>query len=83
MVIDHVHMIVVVPPVFDLPRLVQGLKGASARIANRDGHSSPRPLRWAGGYDARSVGVSRLAAAVRYVERQSARHPERAIGLVE
>lgn len=83
MVTDHVHMIVEVPPVFDIPRLVQGLKGASARIANRDGHASPRPLQWAAGYDVRSVGVRQLAAALRYVERQGERHPERALGLAK
>ena len=72
MVTDHVHMVVELPPVYDLPRLVQGLKGASARIANRDGHADPRPLQWTAGYDARSVGVSGLAAAIRYVEGQEA-----------
>src|SRR5205085_11542678 len=36
---DHVHLLLALPPVYDAPRLVQGLKGASARIANRDGHS--------------------------------------------
>src|SRR5436190_13385222 len=36
---DHVHLLLELPPQYDAPRLVQGLKGASARIANRDGHS--------------------------------------------
>jgi len=79
MVSDHVHMILEFPPIFDLPRLTQGLKGASARVANRDGHSGKRPIRWAPGYDARTVGVGQLAAAVRYVEEQPGRHPDRAI----
>jgi len=80
MVSEHVHMIVALPPVYDLPRLVQGLKGASARLANRDGHAVRRPLQWTPGYDARSVGPGQLAAAVRYVEEQALRHPDRAIG---
>src|SRR5437016_1311943 len=45
---DHVHLLLELPPVYDAPRLVQGLKGASARIANRDGHTGrepPRPQR--------------------------------------
>ena len=79
MVSDHVHMIVELPPVYDLPRLVQGLKAASARLANRDGHTGPRPLQWTAGYDARSVGMRELSMAVRYVEGQSARHPSLAI----
>ena len=28
---DHVHLLLELPPVYDTPRLVQGLKGASAR----------------------------------------------------
>ena len=79
MVSDHVHMIVELPPVYDLPKLVQGLKGASARLANRDGHAGSRPLQWTAGYDARSVGTGQLATAVRYVEDQAGRHPDRAI----
>ncbi len=79
MVNDHVHMIVELPPTYDLPKLLQGLKGASARIANRDGHADRRPLQWTPGYDARSVSVGQLAAAIRYVEGQASRHPDRAI----
>src|SRR4029077_285999 len=79
MVNDHVHMIVEAQPVFDLPALMQGLKGASARVANRDGHAATRPLQWRAGYDARTVGVSQLRAAIRYVETQASHHPDRAI----
>ena len=79
MVSDHVHLIVELPPAYDLPKLLQGLKGASARIANRDGHAGRRPLQWTPGYDARSVSVGQLAAAIRYVESQASRHPDRAI----
>src|SRR5881296_3826002 len=35
-VADHVHVVLQLPPVTN-PRLIQGLKGASARLANRDG----------------------------------------------
>jgi putative transposase len=79
MVSDHVHLVVEVEPVFDLPALMQGLKGASARIANRDGHAEPRPLQWSAGYDARTVGISQLPSVIRYVETQSSHHRDRAI----
>lgn len=79
MVNDHVHMVIEVQPVFDLPSLMQGLKGASARIANRDGHAQRRPLQWAPGYDARTVGVTQLRSVVRYVESQASHHADRAI----
>ncbi len=64
------------PPVTNIPRLIQGLKGASARLANRDGLMPRAPLRWAEGYDLRSVGVRQLGTVLAYVENQAARHPE-------
>ncbi len=75
---DHVHLVLQLPAAFDVPRLVQGLKGASARIANRDGIVGHEPLRWAQGYDLRSLGIKQVWAAVQYVREQSLRHPERA-----
>ena len=77
---NHVHAIMQLPPVIDIPRLVQGLKGASARIANRDGLMPRARLRWADGYDLRSVGVRQLPNALQYVRTQAEHHPDLAIG---
>src|SRR5438034_1377594 len=44
---NHVHLVLELPARVDIPRLVQGLKGASARIANRDGIMLRARLRWA------------------------------------
>ncbi len=45
---NHVHLLLELPAAFDVPRLVQGLKGASARLANREGrlsaHGSIQPV---------------------------------------
>lgn len=76
---NHVHVIVELSPRPDVPRLVQGLKGASARIANRDGYMPRARLQWAPGYDLRSLGVRDLQRAITYVREQSRRHPELAI----
>ena len=76
---NHVHLVIELPVRFDAPRLVQGLKGASARIANRDGVMPRAKLRWANGYDLRSLGVRDLRAAIQYVHTQSERHPELAV----
>jgi REP element-mobilizing transposase RayT len=76
---NHLHLVVELPPRVDIPRLVQGLKGASARIANRDGLMPRARLRWANGYDLRSLSVRDLKRAIRYVRRQSDRHPELAL----
>ena len=78
-VTDHVHIVLELGSTLNIPRLVQGLKGASARIANRDGLSERAPLRWAEGYDLRSVSVHQLQSVIEYVRGQSARHPDRAI----
>jgi len=77
---NHVHLVIELPGHVDIPRLVQGLKGASARIANRDGVMPRAPLRWATGYDLRSLSVRDLKGAIRYVRAQSQRHPELALG---
>ena len=71
---DHVHLLVELPPVYDAPRLVQGLQGASARIANRDGHAGRGSLRWEKGYDFRSVGIRQLAGVTAYVRDQELKH---------
>jgi putative transposase len=71
---DHVHLLLELPPAYDVPRLVQGLKGASARLANRDGHSRHRSLRWEAGYDLRSVGIKQLPQVANYVRLQELKH---------
>ena len=76
LVSDHVHMVLRMPSQFDLPRLVQGLKGASSRLANLE---SLTGLRWAKGYEAKTVSPSGLEAVVRYVRSQVQRHPDRTV----
>jgi putative transposase len=71
---DHVHLLLELPPAYDVPRLVQGLKGASARLANRDGFSRNKSLRWEPGYDLRSVGIKQLPQVANYVRLQELKH---------
>ena len=78
---NHVHLVLELPPQVDIPRLVQGLKGASARIANRDGVMPRAKLRWATGYDLRSLGIRDLGRAITYVRSQDQRHPDMALGI--
>jgi len=79
LVSDEVHIVVELPHHVDVPRLLQGLKGASARIANRDGVAKQRPLRWAPGYHLRSLNPGTVERAREYVREQPRRHPQRAI----
>jgi REP element-mobilizing transposase RayT len=78
---DHVHLLFRLPGRFDLPRLVQALKGASARMANADQQISRGGLRWASGYHVQSVSPRSLPRAADYVRRQADRHPDRAIAV--
>jgi REP element-mobilizing transposase RayT len=71
---NHVHLLLELPAAYDVPRLVQGLKGASARIANRDGHSRRESLRWDTGYDLRSVGLKQLPEVAQYIRLQELKH---------
>jgi len=71
---DHVHLLLALPPAYDVPRLVQGLKGASARLANRDGHSRNKAFRWETGYDLRSVGIKQLPHVANYIRLQELKH---------
>jgi putative transposase len=77
---DHVHVLLELPPAFDVPRMVQGLKGASARLANRDGIAGHTRLQWAQGYDLRSVGVEQLRRVAEYVRDQKRRQGEAVSG---
>jgi len=76
---DHVHVLLHLDGLIDIPQLVQRLKGASARIANRDGVLGTTRLRWAKGYDLRSVSPRAVPAAQAYLARQAQRHPGLAI----
>src|SRR2546429_655922 len=72
---NPVRLVRALPPHVGIPRLVQGVKGASAPIANHDGVMPRARLRWANGYDLRSLGVRDLRRAIEYVRAQSTRHP--------
>src|SRR5881396_1453220 len=76
---NHVHLVLELPSRVDVPRLVQGLKGASARIANRDGVMPRAKLQWATGYDLRSLGIRDVRRAITYVRNQDQRHPDMAL----
>jgi len=75
----HVHLLVKLHPTTDITRLMQRLKGGSSVLANREGHVTGKPLRWAKGYNIESVSPSAVETAKRYVLGQSSRHPGEAI----
>ncbi len=75
---DHVHMLVELPAVFDLPRMVQGLKGGSSRLVAQE-LPDERGVCWATGYAAKSVSPGSLKRVTNYLRAQKGRHPDAAI----
>src|SRR5438128_1285065 len=70
----HVHIVVRTPPQFDLPKLVQGLKGGSSYAASRQ-PGNVLGLRWAHQYSATTVSPRQLATVRDYLQRQNRHHP--------
>lgn len=76
----HVHLLLQLHPTTNISKLLQRMKGGSAAVANREGHTqAARPLRWAKGYSITSVSPRALFAAKRYVTEQATHHPREAI----
>ena len=78
-VADHVHLALRLPAISNIPRIVQEFKGASARLINKERAAEGRPLKWASGYDLRSVSPENLDRVIDYVRSQPQRHPDHAI----
>src|SRR2546425_9649594 len=74
----HAHLLIRTGPRYDLPRLVQLLKGGSSYAANRQ-PGNVLGLRWSREYSVTSVSPKLLRQAVAYIERQGGRHPSEAI----
>jgi len=72
-VIDHIHMIVAIPPALAVAEVVKNLKGASSHHLN---HSAPLdfPFEWQRGYGALSLGERQRPSAEEYVREQKRHH---------
>lgn len=74
---DHVHLLIEYPPTVQLSRLVNSLKGVSARILRRDHYQKVRKYLWGGhfwspSYFVGSVGGATLEVLRQYIEDQRA-----------
>ena len=70
---NHVHVVARSGLRVDVPRLAQRMKGASARLLNLD-RGTRLPIRWAPGYDARSVSRANLPRVRAYLDGQGTHH---------
>ncbi|MFD1543130.1 IS200/IS605 family transposase [Nonomuraea guangzhouensis] len=72
---DHVHLLIHYPPKVALSKLVNSLKGVSARILRKEFNAHVRTHTsgdhfWSGSYFATSVGEAPLTALKQYIEQQ-------------
>ena len=71
--IDHIHMVVSVPPKLAVAQVVKRLKGSSSHYLNTL-DLLPEPFAWQRGYGVFSLGESQLDRAVAYVDNQKEHH---------
>jgi len=78
--IDHVHLVVIIPPKFSVSRLIGGLKGRSAiRLFNKLPYVHKKRWGnsfWARGYFVDTVGVNEeiIRRYVRHQDKQDLEH---------
>ena len=81
--VDHVHMVVSIPPAISVSRFVGQVKGATSALFNKSGLSDKR-FQWQDEYSAFSFDAKRLPNYIEYVEKQKAHHRDgRAIPILE
>jgi REP element-mobilizing transposase RayT len=70
---NHVHVLLMIPPVTRTADVVRTLKANSSRWMNEIGHG----FAWQDGYAAISVSPSQIPAVARYIENQAEHHRTR------
>ncbi len=70
---DHVHVLLLLPPVMPLAKTIQFLKGSSSKWLNENGEQ----FAWQEGYGAFSVSASQIDDVIRYIKNQGAHHAKR------
>ena len=71
----HVHLILRTQARFDIPTLMQLIKGGSSYAASR-APGNQLGLRWARKYSVTTVSPKALQPALRYLQRQEQHHPD-------
>ena len=73
--VDHVHMVVAIPPAISVSKFVGQIKGVASTRLNKSGISEVR-FEWQDEYGAFSFDAKRLSNYIAYVERQEEHHAE-------
>jgi REP element-mobilizing transposase RayT len=72
-IVDHVHMVVAIPPAIAVSKFVGQVKGVASTRFNKSGHSQVR-FEWQAEYGAFSFDAKRLPNFIDYVEGQKEHH---------
>ena len=62
---DHVHVLLLLPPIMPLAKAIQFLKGSSSKWLNENGEQ----FVWQEGYGAFSVSAPQIDDVIRYIQR--------------
>jgi len=73
-IVDHVHLVVTIPPKHSVSFVVKELKGASSHFVNHLLRPAEFHFEWQRGYGYLTLGQTQLDRAVAYVEGQKAHH---------
>lgn len=79
-VVDHVHLLVEMPPALSVSRLIAQVKGSSSHLVRRRA-GVQTPFQWSGTYAAFTVDQTSLERIAEYVGRQKQHHAEKMLQL--
>jgi REP element-mobilizing transposase RayT len=75
-VVDHVHMLISIPPTLPVAKIVQLLKGNSSKWIPET-FPKLHAFGWQEGYSAFSIGISAVDATMAYIRNQAEHHRTR------
>ena len=70
---DHIHSLLILPPILPLAKAVQFIKGSSSKWIN-DSNIARGRFAWQEGYGAFSVSASQTDAVTQYIRHQKEHH---------
>ncbi|HKS76865.1 MAG TPA: IS200/IS605 family transposase [Terriglobales bacterium] len=74
--VDHVHALLLLPPIMPLAKAVQMLKGSSSHWLHQT-DAAGRNFAWQEGYGAFSVSASQTEDVIQYIASQAQHHAKR------
>lgn len=73
-VLDHIHIVITIPPRHSVSFVVKELKGASSHFVNHIIKPPEFHFAWQRGYGYLMLGETQLESAIKYVENQKEHH---------